>query len=296
MIEHKPVMLAEVLEFLKCKEGDTIVDCTLGGGGHAEAILEQIGESGRLIGFDIDDVAVKAASKRLKHFSKRVIIIKERYEHVKEALSRLLVDSIDGALLDLGVSAYQLYDKSRGFSYMEESRLDMRMDKTLTRTAEDIVNDYSQEELTAIFKKYGGERWASRIAKFIIEKKRFKRIESTSELVDIIKAAIPASARRKGGHPARKVFQALRIEVNEEIAGIEETISSLTDMLNSGCRLVVISYHSLEDRIVKHTILKLSNSKIVKIITRRPVLPSRQEIIQNPRSRSAKLRSLEKIA
>lgn len=296
MIEHKPVMLAEVLEFLKCKEGDTIVDCTLGGGGHAEAILECIGESGRLIGFDVDDDAIKIASKRLKHFSKRVVIIKERYEHAGKTLSRLLIDSIDGAFLDLGVSAYQLYDKTRGFSYMEEARLDMRMDKDLSRTAEDIINSYSQEHLTEIFKKYGEERWASRIAKFIIEKRRLKRIEATNELVDVIKAAIPASARRKGGHPARKVFQALRIEVNKELTGIEKTISELTDLLSNGCRLVVISYHSLEDRIVKHTILKLSDSKFAKIITRRPIVPSRQEITQNPRSRSAKLRTLEKIA
>lgn len=296
MIEHKSVMLAEVLEFLKCEEGDIIVDCTLGGGGHAEAILERIGKDGKLIGLDVDEDAIKIASEKLKHFGQQVVIVKERYENIRQVVTRLLISSIDGALLDLGVSAYQLYDKSRGFSFTGEERLDMRMDRSLPLTAENVVNSYSQHELTQIFKTYGEERWASRIAKFVIEKRKRKRIETTNELVEIIKAAIPASARRKGGHPARRVFQALRIEVNKELAGIEKTILELVNLLSEGHRLVVISYHSLEDRIAKRTMLKLSADRLVKIITRRPVQPSEQEIAQNPSSRSAKLRALEKIA
>lgn len=289
-------MLAEAIDFLDCREGDVIVDCTLGGGGHAEVILERIGESGKLIGIDTDDHAIGIAAERLKRFGQQLTIVKDRYENVDKVVSALNIESIDGALLDLGASAFQFYDKSRGFSYFEDYPLDMRMDPSSGVNAKDVINQYTEGELTEIFRKYGNERWASRIAKFIIDNRKRKKIETTSELVDIIKAAIPASARRKGGHPARKVFQALRIEVNRELIGLAETIVKLANLLNNESRLVVLSYHSLEDRIVKRTIGELAQENIFKKVTKKPLVPSEEEIAENPSARSAKLRALERIA
>lgn len=296
MMEHKPVMLAEAIDLLDCKEGDIIFDCTLGGGGHAEVILERIGDTGRLIGIDTDEYAIGVVSEKLKRFGQRLTIVRERYENVDKVAQQLDIDAIDGALIDLGASAFQFMDKSRGFSYFEDFPLDMRMDQSKGMTAADVVNDYSEQELTEIFKKYGNDRWSSRIAKFIVDWRKRKRIETTLELVDVIKAAIPASARRKGGHPARKTFQALRIEVNSELTDLARTIEKIYVLLKENGRLVVLSYHSLEDRIVKHKISEFKKSYKVKPLTKKPLIPSDEEIETNPSARSAKLRAFERIA
>jgi 16S rRNA (cytosine1402-N4)-methyltransferase len=295
VIEHEPVLLAEALDFLNPAEGDTIVDCTVGGGGHSEAILEKIGESGRLIGIDADEDALKVAGKRLSRFGKRVHLVHGRYEELEQILKNMDIKEIDGALYDLGLSSMQLGMAERGFSYMTQGPLDMRMDSQNKLTAKDVVNNYSEKDLGNIFKKYGEERWASRIAKFIIAARKIKPVENTDDLVKIIKDAIPAGARRRGGHPARKVFQALRIEVNQELKGLKKSIEECAGLLNPGKPGVIISYHSLEDRIAKRTLNQLKVDGIAEILTKKPVKPSKKEIELNPRSRSAVMRAFKKI-
>lgn len=289
-----PVMLAEVLDFLNPAAGDVIIDCTVGGGGHSEAILERIGEKGRLIGIDMDESALEIARERLSRFGKQAMLVQGRYEGIKDILSELGVKRIDGALYDLGISSMQVDSAGRGFSFKRSGPLDMRMDINSKLTAEEVVNSYSESDLTSIFRDFGEERWASRIAKFIINARKINAIKTTEELVETIKNAIPASARRRGGHPARKVFQALRIEVNQELKRLSESISDCSVLLNTGKRGVVISYHSLEDRIAKTTLRMLKSSETINILTKKPIRPSEDEIERNPRSRSALMRVFER--
>lgn len=304
--EHIPVLLAEVIEYLDCRDGDIIVDCTLGGGGHAEAILNKITPAGIVIGIDKDEAAINAARIKLGSFSQQIIFVKADFFDIDEVLEDLKIKEVDGILFDLGVSSFQLDNSIRGFSYKQDAKLDMRMDQSLDISASDIVNTYSEGKLTEIIKNYGEEKWAGRIAKFIVETRKRNEIETTNQLVDVIKAAIPASARRRGGHPARRTFQALRIEVNNELGILEQAIEKAVKFLKTGRCLIVITYHSLEDRIVKNTFKRLSEKNIhsleipttqhkIKLLTKKPIKPNPQEVILNPRSRSAKLRAAKKI-
>ncbi len=307
---HVPVLLDECLEGLSIKPDGIYVDGTLGGGGHASAVCERLSGSGTLIGIDRDRDAIDAAGKRLENYPCRKIFVNRNYSDIKEILEDNGIDSIDGALLDLGVSSFQLDNAERGFSYMNDAPLDMRMNRDDSLTAKDVVNGYSRADLTRIISVYGEERWASRIASFIEEARKEKPIETTGELTEIIKAAIPASARRTGPHPAKRTFQAIRIEVNEELTRLEKALEDFCDVLSPGGRLCVISFHSLEDRIVKDVMARRADpctcppdipvcvcGKVadIKKITRKPVVPSGEEQEDNPRARSAKLRICEKI-
>ncbi|MGN0106829.1 MAG: 16S rRNA (cytosine(1402)-N(4))-methyltransferase RsmH [Hominilimicola sp.] len=307
--KHVSVLFKESIEALKIKPGGIYADGTLGGGGHSHGILSAC-DSCRLIGIDQDKEAIAAATKRLSEFSDRVTIVNRNFSEIKNILSELEIDKIDGAVLDLGVSSYQLDNAERGFSYMHDAALDMRMNTSSTKTAYDVVNSYSCEELTRIFYEYGEEKWSKRIAEFICDRRKEKRVGTTFELVDIIKAAIPKKARMDGGHPAKRVFQAVRIEVNDELGILEQSVRDFTSCLKKGGRLAIITFHSLEDRIVKKTFQEMAKGCIcpkefpvcmcgkkpeIKIISRKPVLPSETEIEENSRSKSAKLRIAEKL-
>lgn len=307
--KHIPVLFKESIDALKIKDGGIYVDGTLGGGGHSHGILSE-NENCSLIGIDQDKEAIAAAAERLKEFSDRVTIVNRNFSEIRDILSELEIDKIDGAVLDLGVSSYQLDNTERGFSYMRDAALDMRMNMSSPKTAYDIVNSYSCEELTRIFYEYGEEKWSKRIAEFICERRGGKEIKTTFELVDIIKAAIPKKARMEGGHPAKRVFQAIRIEVNNELEILEKSVRDFTSSLRSGGRLAIITFHSLEDRIVKKTFQEMAKGCIcpkefpvcmcgrkpeIKIISRKPVLPSDKELEENSRSKSAKLRIAEKL-
>lgn len=307
--KHVSVLFEESIEALKIKDDGIYVDGTLGGGGHSHGILSK-NSLCKLIGIDRDKEAIAAASARLSAFSDRVTIVRNNFSQIKNILSELEINKIDGAVLDLGVSSYQLDNASRGFSYMNDANLDMRMNTDSEKTAYDVVNSYSCEELTRIFYEYGEENWSKRIAEFIVDKRKDKNIETTFELVDIIKAAIPKKARMEGGHPAKRVFQAIRIEVNNELGILEDAIKDFIQSLNKGGRLAVITFHSLEDRIVKKTFQELAKGCTcpkefpvcmcggkpeIKIISRKPILPSQKEIEENSRSKSAKLRIAEKL-
>lgn len=307
--KHISVLFEESIESLKIKNDGIYVDGTLGGGGHSYGILSQ-NSSCSLIGIDQDKEAIAAASERLKEFFDRATIVNRNFSEIKNILSELEIEKIDGAVLDLGVSSYQLDNAARGFSYMNNAALDMRMNTSSTKTAYDVVNLYSSEELTRIFYEYGEENWSKRIAEFICDRRAEKPIETTYELVDTIKAAIPKKARMEGGHPAKRVFQAIRIEVNNELGILEQTIKDFVESLNKGGRLAVITFHSLEDRIVKKTFQELAKGCTcpkefpvcmcgkkpeIKIISRKPILPSKKEIEENSRSKSAKLRIAEKL-
>ena len=307
--KHVSVLFKESIEALKIKPGGIYADGTLGGGGHSHGILSAC-DSCRLIGIDQDKEAIAAAAKRLSEFSDRVTIVNRNFSEIKNILSELEIDKIDGAVLDLGVSSYQLDNAERGFSYMHNAALDMRMDTSSPKTAYDVVNSYSCEELTRIFYEYGEEKWSKRIAEFICDRRKERNIETTFELVDIIKAAIPKKARMDGGHPAKRVFQAVRIEVNDELGILEQSVRDFVSCLKTGGRLAIITFHSLEDRIVKKTFQEMAKGCIcpkefpvcmcgqkpeIKIISRKPVLPSEKEIEENSRSKSAKLRIAEKL-
>jgi len=307
---HVPVLYREVLEGLDIKSGGVYIDGTLGGAGHASGICERLGSEGWLIGIDRDSDAIEAAGKRLEGFGCRKTLVQSNYSEVKLVKDELGVSRVDGALLDLGVSSFQLDNPQRGFSYMHDAPLDMRMDARDALTAEDIINGYSREDLAKIISEYGEERWAARIAQFIEKERAKKRITSTFELVDIIKAAIPAQARREGPHPAKRTFQAIRIEVNGELERLEAAVSDFIDILSPGGRLAVISFHSLEDRIVKNVIAKrldpctcppefpvcvCGKRPDIKKITKKPVTAGEKELSENPRARSAKLRIVEKL-
>ena len=306
---HVPVLYSECLDNLNIKPDGVYVDGTVGGAGHALGIGERLSEKGMLIGIDRDDDALRAAVQRLNGLDCRCELVKRTYAEIKDVLSELKVSGIDGALLDIGVSSFQLDNAKRGFSYMHDAPLDMRMNRSDSLSAYDVVNKYSQKDLAEIIKKYGEERWASRIADFIVKARKQDDIKSTGELVDIIKAAIPASARRDGPHPAKRTFQAIRIEVNRELEQLEEAIDEFCDVLNPGGRLCIITFHSLEDRIVKETFNRRLNpctcppefpvcvcgkvADVVKV-TGKPITASEEELDSNPRSRSAKLRVIEK--
>ena len=307
---HVPVLFNEVMEGLDIKPAGIYVDGTLGGGGHSEGICQRLSEEGLLIGIDRDADALKAASARLQPQKCRKEFVQSNYSDVKLVLSDLGIGSVDGALLDLGVSSFQLDNPERGFSYMHDAPLDMRMDASDSLTAEDVVNEYSEKELTRIILDYGEERWAARIAKFICEARRQQRITSTFQLVEIIKKAVPHDARRDGPHPAKRSFQAIRIEVNDEFGHLTRAVTDFMDVLAPGGRLAIISFHSLEDRIVKEAFQKRLNpctcppsfpvcvcGKVadIKKITRKPLAASPEELEYNPRSRSAKLRVIEKL-
>lgn len=308
--KHTSVLLDECIENLNIRPGGIYVDGTIGGGGHAEKICQHLGPEGTLIGIDRDTDALTAAKTRLEGIDCKKIFVQSNYSEIKNVLEDLKIDGIDGALLDLGVSSFQLDNIDRGFSYMHDSPLDMRMNRDDRFTAYDVVNTYSERDLTEVIKKYGEERWASRISQFIVKARKEEPIGSTGRLVEIIKAAIPASARRSGPHPAKRTFQAIRIEVNDELGQLSKAITEFLDVMNSEGRLCVITFHSLEDRIVKNIIRDRADpctcppdfpvcvcGKVadIKKITGKPITPSNKELEANPRSRSAKLRVAERI-
>lgn len=306
---HVSVLLNECIENLNIKEDGIYVDCTMGGAGHSKEIAKRLSDKGRLICFDQDINAINVAKERLAEFGDRVTIVHSNFENIKEEILNLGIEGIDGVLADLGVSSHQLDEASRGFSYMNDAPLDMRMDNRCKYSAWDVVNEYSEDELHRIIKEYGEENWAKRIAKFIVEARAEKTIDTTYELVEVIKKAIPKKARIDGPHPAKRTFQAIRIEVNNELGVISKMIDDAVSIMNPGGRICIITFHSLEDRIVKKEYKYLSLDCVcppelpfcqcdkeseVKIITRKPILPTKEEIEVNPRSRSAKLRVAEK--
>jgi len=307
--KHVSVLLMETVDGLNIKPDGIYVDGTLGGGGHSEEILKRL-DTGKLIGIDQDENALKAASERLKPFGDKFIPVRSNFSNIKAVLEDLNIDRIDGMMMDLGVSSHQLDEAERGFSYRFDAPLDMRMDQRQDLDAYQVVNSYSEDELNQVIKKYGEENWARRIAKFICEARQEKPVETTLELVDLIYKAIPAAARREGGHPAKRTFQAIRIEVNNELEILKTTISDITSVLNKNGRIAVITFHSLEDRLVKHAFKDLAqgcicppelpmcmcnNKPKIKIITRKPILPSEEELETNARSKSAKLRVAKKV-
>lgn len=290
-------MTNEVLDFLVFGKGtrganEVYVDCTVGGGGHSEAILRATPEDTILVGIDRDREAIEAATESLAQFGGRARLIHGDFRRLPSILEQLGFKYVNGILMDLGISSHQVDKPDRGFSFSTDAPLDMRMNQEASVTARDLVNSLPEEELARIIDKYGEERFARRIARFIVEKRRFHEISTTGQLVDIIKAAIPAAYRRRGPHPARRTFQALRIAVNDELGALEETLKSAPGLLFPGGRIVVISYHSLEDRIVKRAFLA---EPLLSPITKKPVTPSPDELSQNPRARSARLRVAERV-
>ncbi len=309
MSGHVPVLYRKTLDALNLENGKVIVDGTLGGAGHAQGILERISPDGRLIGVDKDAAAIERCTKRLKRYEAQITLVHSDFKRIREVLEQAGVSEIDGAVLDLGVSSFQLDEGERGFSYNEDAPLDMRMDRDNVFCAHNVVNEYSEEDLHRIIREYGEEKWAARIAQFIVKERKLKSVDTTGQLSEIIKKAIPAAARRDGPHPAKRTFQAIRIEVNGELAGLERAIEEYVSVLKSGGRLAIITFHSLEDRIVKQTYKRLfdpcecprdfpvcicGKESQIKIITKKPVLPDDEELQENPRARSAKLRVAEK--
>lgn len=306
---HVSVLPKETLEALQIRPDGIYVDCTLGGAGHAGRIAAQLSPAGCLIGIDQDETAIAAAQERLSSAACRVSLVRDNFRHLSEILAAEGVAGADGIVFDLGISSPQIDTAERGFSYMQDAPLDMRMDRRAARSAHTVVNEYTADELTEIFYTYGEERWAKRIAAFIEEERRKRPIETTGELVAVIDRAVPKQVRAKSGHPAKRVFQAIRIEVNEELAILEEALTSAAHALRPGGRLTVITFHSLEDRIVKKTLKHLAQGCIcpphtpVCICGHTPELrligkaqaPSAAECAENPRAKSAKLRTAEKI-
>ncbi len=307
---HTSVLLEESIDNLHIRPDGIYVDGTLGGGGHSSAICEKLSADGLLIGIDRDRDALSAAEERLRTYPCRKELVQSNYAEIKQVLRELDIEAVDGAILDLGVSSFQLDNADRGFSYMQDSPLDMRMDQDAPFSAYDVVNGYDQAELTRIISSYGEERWASRIATFIVKARREKPLTTTGQLVEVIKAAIPAKARREGPHPAKRTFQAIRIEVNDELGQLQRAMEEFCDVLRPGGRLCVISFHSLEDRIVKEVMNRRADpctcpkefpvcvcgkKADIQKITRKPICPQEKETENNPRARSAKLRVCEKI-
>ena len=307
--KHVSVLLNECLEGLNIKSDGIYVDCTLGGAGHSSEILKRLSKDGLLIGIDQDKDALKAAKEKLSSYV-NVRYVHNNFYNIDSILDELGIEKVDGILMDLGVSSYQLDEAERGFSYMKDAPVDMRMNKDNEFSAYNIVNEYSEEELFRIIKEYGEERFAKRISQFIVDRRMKHPIETTLELVDVIKAAIPAKARREGPHPAKRTFQAIRIEVNKELEILNKAIEDGIKRLNSKGRMAIITFHSLEDRIVKLKFKELSDPCTcpkefpicvcgkkpgIKLITRKVIEPSKEELEDNPRSRSAKLRIAERI-
>lgn len=306
--EHKSVLLTETIEGLQIRSDGIYVDGTLGGGGHSYEIAKRL-KGGRLIGIDQDQAAIEAAGMRLLPFGDKVTIVRSNYRNTREVLSELGIEKIDGMILDLGVSSYQFDTKERGFSYRFDSPLDMRMDTRQSFSAKEIVNGYSEMELYHVIRDYGEDKFAKNIAKHIVMARKKKPVETTGELCEIIKAAIPAKIRAEGGHPAKRTFQAIRIECNRELEVLRESLETLIELLNPGGRLCIITFHSLEDRIVKAAFKKAENPCICppnfpvctcgrvsqgKVVTGKPILPGEEELSGNPRAASAKLRIFEK--
>jgi len=307
--KHVSVLLNETIDELNIKKDGIYVDCTLGGAGHSSEILKRLSEKGRLIGIDQDTDAINAAKEKLKEYN-NVTYVHDNFHNINNILDNLNIEKVDGILADLGVSSYQLDKQERGFSYMHDAPLDMRMNKDSDFSAFDVVNGYEEDKLYHVIRDYGEEKFAKRIAQFIVNKRQEESINSTFELVEIIKSAIPAKFRRNGPHPAKRTFQAIRIEVNSELEILNSTIEDGVDKLSEEGRMCIITFHSLEDRIVKNKFKELKNPCIcppdipmcvcgrkpkIEIITRKPIEPSENEISVNPRSRSAKLRVAEKI-
>ncbi|MBE5979718.1 MAG: 16S rRNA (cytosine(1402)-N(4))-methyltransferase RsmH [Paenibacillaceae bacterium] len=311
MFEHKSVLLYETIDSLNIKPDGIYVDGTLGGGGHALEVCRRLGEHGRLIGIDQDADAIAAATERLKEYKDKVTVVRSNYENIHEVLTELGIDKVDGIYLDLGVSSYQLDMPERGFTYREEDApLDMRMDQRNPQTAADIINQYSEFDLYRIIRDYGEDKFAKNIAKHIVRARAVKPIETTGELSEIIKNAIPAKIRAVGGHPSKRTFQAIRIELNHELDVLKNSLDTMIGLLNPGGRLSIITFHSLEDRIVKtrfkdnedpcicprnFPVCVCGRKSMGKVITRKPILPSEEELSENKRSKSSKLRVFERI-
>lgn len=307
--KHTSVLLQETIENLRIKPEGIYVDGTLGGGGHALRIAERLKGTGRLIGIDQDGDAIEAAGKRLEPYRERITLIRDNYCHMKEALQQIGIEKVDGIVLDLGVSSFQLDNVERGFSYKYDTKLDMRMDTRQSLSAREIINDYSETDLYHMIKDYGEEQFAKNIAKHIVMARKEKPVETTGQLCEIIKAAIPAKMRAAGGHPAKRTFQAVRIACNRELEVLKDSLDQLIDLLNPGGRICIITFHSLEDRIVKSAFRKNENPCTCppdfpvcvcgqvskgKVITRKPILPSEEEVKANQRAKSAKLRVFSK--
>ena len=309
IFEHKSVLLYETVDSLNIKQDGLYVDGTLGGGGHAFEVASRLGENGCLIGIDQDADAIRAATKRLEPFKEKVTIVRSNYRNIREVLTGLGIQKVYGIYLDLGVYSYQLDTAERGFTYRENAPLDIRMDQRNEKTAADIVNDYTEMELFRVIRDYGEDKFAKNIAKHIVRARENGRIETTDQLVEIIKAAIPAKMRQEGGHPAKRTFQAIRIELNKELEVLTDSIDTMIDLLNPDGRLSIITFHSLEDRIVKLRFRDNENPCVCppnlpvcvcgkkskgKVITRKPIIPADEEIEENKRSKSSKLRVFER--
>lgn len=307
--KHVSVLLEETIEGLNIKPDGIYVDGTLGGGGHAYEVCKRLSDKGRFIGIDQDEAAIAAGGERLKEFKEQVKIVRSNYADMKRALYDLEIYGVDGIVLDLGVSSYQLDTAERGFSYMEDAPLDMRMDQRQEKTAKDIVNGYSEKELFRVIRDYGEDSFAKNIAKHIVANREKKEIETTRELTEIIRGAIPMKIQKNGGHPAKKTFQAIRIELNEELEVLSSTLNDMIDLLNEDGRICIITFHSLEDRIVKRLFRKnedpcecppgfpvcaCGKKSKGRVITKKPILPSSEELSVNSRSKSAKLRIFER--
>jgi 16S rRNA (cytosine1402-N4)-methyltransferase len=308
---HKSVLLDETIESLNIKPDGIYVDGTLGGAGHASVVCSRLSDKGRFIGIDQDEDALSVASERLDKYraNTRIDIVKSNYSQMIEVLDELGIPKVDGILLDIGVSSYQIDTVSRGFTYKENAPLDMRMDKSATLSAKEVVNEYSEMELYRIIRDYGEDKFAKNIAKHIVAARNNKPIETTGELIEIIKAAIPAKIRANAGHPAKKTFQAIRIEVNKELEVLENSIDAMIERLGDGGRLSIITFHSLEDRIVKNKfrdnenpctcppnfpVCVCGNKPKGTVVTRKPIVPSEEEIVENKRAKSSKLRVFER--
>lgn len=306
---HVPVLLDKCIECLNVKKGGIYVDGTLGGGGHSSHVLKLLDNTGRLIGIDRDSDALEHTKKRLSKYT-NVTYVKDKHENIKNILNELNIDAVDGILLDLGVSSYQLDEASRGFSYMQDAPLDMRMNRNDDFSAYDVINEYSEQKLAEIFFLYGEEKYSKQIARKIVATREDKNIETTMELVEVIKSAIPAKARNEKQHPAKRVFQAIRIEVNGELVDLEKTVCDAIMSLKPSGRLAIITFHSLEDRIVKKAYEKMEGrctcppdfpqcicgyKSYGKIITKKPLIGDEKELLENPRARSAKLRVFERV-
>ncbi|MCM1245438.1 MAG: 16S rRNA (cytosine(1402)-N(4))-methyltransferase RsmH [Roseburia sp.] len=306
---HVSVLLEECIEGLCIKPDGIYVDGTLGGAGHGYEVCRRLSEKGRFVGIDQDEDALRASAERLREFGSRAAVVKSNYTYIKEVLKEQKIDGVDGILLDLGVSSYQLDTEERGFSYMADAPLDMRMDRSQQMTARDLVNGYEEEKLYQVIKVYGEERFARSIARNIVRRRKEKEIETTGELVDVIRHSMPAKAKNGKGHPAKRTFQAIRIELNRELEVLQDSLEDMVSVLNDGGRLCIITFHSLEDRIVKNQFRNMENpctcppdfpvcvcGKVPqgKVITRKPILPGEEEIKKNKRSKSAKLRIFEK--
>lgn len=306
---HVSVLLKECIEGLHIDPDGIYVDGTLGGAGHGREVCRRLSENGRFVGIDQDDAAIRTSTERLSEFGSRVTIVKSNYVHMKNVLKDLGIKKVDGILLDLGVSSYQLDTKDRGFSYMADAPLDMRMDQSQIMTAKDIVNSYDEQKLYEVIKVYGEERFARSIARNIVQKRQNKEIRTTGELVEIIRSSMPAKAKNGKGHPAKRTFQAIRIECNHELEVLQDSLEDMVSLLNHEGRLCIITFHSLEDRIVKNFFRKMENPCTCppdfpvcvcgkkpegKVITRKPILPGAEELKINNRSKSAKLRIFEK--